>query len=215
METTFEKGASKVSPPMSFEQARVLAKAEPIINIIRGPQGRRWQIGIFLGRFQPFHIGHYLAVRKMAKRVDLLTIAVGSAQEGYTRTNPFTYQERERMICDSTACFEGVSVVPIIDIHAPDRYARHVSLLVGPFDVVFSGNAMTLDMFRADSDVDLCRICPGEAVAGTLVRELIAESNGAWHELVPPEVMREIYHISGDERIRYLQRYGEDTVKYE
>ena len=56
------------------------------------------KIGVLVGRFQPFHRGHLKAVDFALKHVDLLYIAVGSAQRSHEPRNPFTAGERIKMI---------------------------------------------------------------------------------------------------------------------
>ncbi|MEM3079801.1 MAG: adenylyltransferase/cytidyltransferase family protein, partial [Thermoproteota archaeon] len=50
--------------------------------------------GLFIGRFQPFHLGHLKAVEYIINRVDEVIIGIGSAQYSHTLENPFTAGER-------------------------------------------------------------------------------------------------------------------------
>jgi len=52
----------------------------------------------FIGRFQPFHLGHMEVLRKILKEVEELIVGVGSAQESHTIENPFTAGERILMV---------------------------------------------------------------------------------------------------------------------
>src|SRR6266700_8062812 len=54
--------------------------------------------GLYVGRFQPFHLGHLQAIKYILGRVDDLIILVGSAQHSHTHENPFTAVERITMI---------------------------------------------------------------------------------------------------------------------
>ena len=54
--------------------------------------------GLFIGRFQPFHLGHLDTIVRIVTECGYVKIAVGSAQYSNTPKNPFTYKERERMI---------------------------------------------------------------------------------------------------------------------
>ena len=58
------------------------------------------KIGLYLGRFQPFHKGHLSVIQEAMKHCDHLIIAIGSAQEEATLKNPFSYTERVDMIYD-------------------------------------------------------------------------------------------------------------------
>ncbi|RPJ28200.1 MAG: nicotinamide-nucleotide adenylyltransferase, partial [Nitrosopumilales archaeon] len=57
--------------------------------------------GLFIGRFQPFHLGHIAAIKFAFTNVDELIIAIGSSQASYDPQNPFTAGERLSMIKDS------------------------------------------------------------------------------------------------------------------
>ena len=54
--------------------------------------------GVFVGRFQPFHLGHLKAVKDILGEVDELVIVVGSSQYSHEIDNPFTTGERITMI---------------------------------------------------------------------------------------------------------------------
>ena len=50
--------------------------------------------GLFIGRFQPFHLGHLKDIKRAIQEVDELVIGVGSSNEECTKENPFTVEER-------------------------------------------------------------------------------------------------------------------------
>lgn len=54
------------------------------------------QVGVTLGRFQPFHRGHAAVVRDLTKKFDRVIIFV--AGNNGDKKNPFSYQTREDMI---------------------------------------------------------------------------------------------------------------------
>lgn len=56
---------------------------------------------VFIGRFQPYHLGHKQVIdraKKMAKRV---LVIVGSSEKARSTRNPFTFEERSAMILGS------------------------------------------------------------------------------------------------------------------
>lgn len=75
------------------------------------------KIGLFIGRFQPFHHGHLSIVREALKKCDRLIIAVGSSQESRTKRNPFNFEERKEFIWRG---LKGLNNKVII-IPVPDR----------------------------------------------------------------------------------------------
>lgn len=74
------------------------------------------KIGLYIGRFQPFHRGHLSVVREALKHCDKLVIAIGSAQEDRTKKNPFSFEERKIFIWRSLwGLNERVVIVPVKD----------------------------------------------------------------------------------------------------
>ena len=59
------------------------------------------KVGVFIGRFQPFHSGHAHVVEQALQKVDHLIILVGSAFRARNTRNPFTFEERKAMIVHS------------------------------------------------------------------------------------------------------------------
>ena len=56
------------------------------------------KVGLFIGRFQPFHNIHLKVIKLLYKYCDFLLIGVGSPDKKYTKDNPFSYNERKKMI---------------------------------------------------------------------------------------------------------------------
>lgn len=54
--------------------------------------------GVFIGRFQPLHIGHEHVITHALERVKRLIVLVGSANVARDPRNPFNYAEREAML---------------------------------------------------------------------------------------------------------------------
>ncbi len=53
---------------------------------------------VFIGRFQPCHVGHLQVIREALKKTDELIIVLGSHNQAPTCRNPFTSAERANMI---------------------------------------------------------------------------------------------------------------------
>ena len=56
------------------------------------------KIGVTLGRFQPFHLGHKGIVDGALSAVDTLLILIGSSNLAPNTKNPFSFDERKAMI---------------------------------------------------------------------------------------------------------------------
>lgn len=79
----------------------------------------RFDFGVFVGRFQPLHIGHEHVVREALTQVKQLIVLVGSANIARDPRNPFTFEERKAMFRASFAyeMAEGRLLVEPLDDH--------------------------------------------------------------------------------------------------
>lgn len=59
---------------------------------------RRYKYLVFIGRFQPFHMGHKAVVDEALKRADNVIMLIGSANLPRSLRNPFSVEERAEMI---------------------------------------------------------------------------------------------------------------------
>ncbi|MEM8793972.1 MAG: NUDIX domain-containing protein [Pseudomonadota bacterium] len=53
-----------------------------------------YHYGVFVGRFQPLHIGHEAVIRSALEQVEKLIVLVGSAHYAPDPRNPFTFEQR-------------------------------------------------------------------------------------------------------------------------
>lgn len=73
-------------------------------------------LGVFIGRFQPLHAGHRELIRVAARQSRTLLLLVGSANSPRTVKNPFTFKERESVLCEFLA-YENISNVLIVPVN--------------------------------------------------------------------------------------------------
>lgn len=71
----------------------------------------------YIGRFQPYHLGHELTIKEGLKLAERLVILVGSSNQPRTPKNPWTFDERVQMIKGSLTADEvsRVSFEPLRD----------------------------------------------------------------------------------------------------
>ena len=62
---------------------------------------KKYDLAVFIGRFQPFHLGHMAVINEALSLATKVAIIVGSAGSSRSHRNPFTYDERVKMIRDS------------------------------------------------------------------------------------------------------------------
>jgi bifunctional NMN adenylyltransferase/nudix hydrolase len=78
---------------------------------------KKYDIAIFIGRFQPFHVGHLEVIKQGLEQANHVVVLVGSATSPRCHRNPFTFDERRDMIMSSidSDCRKRVRVVPLED----------------------------------------------------------------------------------------------------
>lgn len=164
--------------------------------------------GLFVGRFQPFHLGHLSVVKDVLKKVDELVIVVGSAQYSHQLDNPFTAGERLTMIrgalVEAEVDVSRVWVVPVPDVHLHMMWVSAVEGYVPRFDVVFSNEPLTRRLFvEAGYKVNSIKFYERNKHCSTEIRQLMIEG-GKWEKFVPKSVAAFIRKIDGVKRIRDL-----------
>ena len=112
------------------------------------------KVGLFVGRFQPFHNGHLAAVRYALKRVDYLYIVVGSAQRSHERYNPFTAGERIMMIKaalnEAHVPSNRWMLIPVHDAESHSVWTATLKSTVPKFDIVFSNDTLTIRLLKEE-----------------------------------------------------------------
>lgn len=59
---------------------------------------KKYNLAVFIGRFQPFHLGHQHAIQTALSVADKVLVLIGSASNPRSIKNPFTAAERYSMI---------------------------------------------------------------------------------------------------------------------
>lgn len=164
--------------------------------------------GLIIGRFQPFHLGHLDTVLRIVAERGYAKIAVGSTQYSDTSENPFTYEERERMIhaaLDGEIPESAYHIYRVPDIHNYPKWVSHVESIVGEFSAIYTTNPVNERLFKeAGYEVVLHEI--REGVSGSAIRGLIAAGDDAWQDMVPEAVAQIIRDINGLSRIQELYK---------
>jgi len=58
----------------------------------------KYNMAVFIGRFQPFHLGHLEVINHALEAAETLVVLVGSSGAPRNHRNPFTFDERRQMI---------------------------------------------------------------------------------------------------------------------
>ena len=166
--------------------------------------------GLYVGRFQPFHLGHLEAVKYILKRVNELIIVVGSAQHSHTLDNPFTAGERVTMIRlalkEAGIRPDRFTVIPLPDDEFHKVWVAHLLSQTPSFDIVFTNEPLTFRLLKeAGLRVEHIPMFNRKSFTSTEVRRRLLAS-GPWKKLVPRSVATYLKKIDGDERLRDISK---------
>jgi cytidyltransferase-like protein len=82
-----------------------------------------YDLALVVGRFQPFHNGHYNNILTAKTLADRVLVLIGSAQESGTERNPFDYATREKLIKDVFG--DEVIIRPLNDLTNENDIGAH------------------------------------------------------------------------------------------
>lgn len=171
---------------------------------------------LFFGRFQPFHYGHFEALKWLLERFDEVVVLVGMSDESHTWLNPFTAGERLLMIHE-TIKWSGIQASRVITatIHTLRIFmgnALYVLSFVPPVIAVATANPAVARAFR---DAGIKTVTPPllrrDKWRGEMVRCKLLMGSDYWRNLVPPPVANILERIDAAQRLRDIvaDRLGE------
>lgn len=166
--------------------------------------------GLYVGRFQPFHMGHLNAIKDILKEVEELVIVIGSAQYSHNINNPFTAGERmvmiRRALEEVGIDHSKVWVVPVPDVHLHMMWVSAVEGYTPKFEIVYSNEPLTRRLFlEAGYKVKDVRFYERKFYSSTEIRKRMVNGE-CWEELVPKSVAEFIKEIDGVNRLRDLTK---------
>lgn len=163
---------------------------------------------LFVGRFQPFHLGHLDALRQILKKEEQVIIVIGSAEDDFVPENPFTASERFMMI-DAALREDGVSrekyvIIPLRDIKNYSLWVKHLESLTPPFSKVYTGSSVVRILFRkAGYEVRTQKI--NLEISATRVRKALLEKKG-WKSMVPKSVAKLLVQWKAEKRLEEIEK---------
>lgn len=162
--------------------------------------------GLLIGRFQPFHLGHLAAVKFALENVDSLSIGIGSSNRFNEKRNPFTADERKEMILSSLGdtMLDKIKIYYIPDVDNHVKWTYHVDSIIPKYDVVFSNDDFTHDLFKERKiKVISVPLTQRDVFAGTEIRaKIVSDQN--WIESVPDGTRKVLLKINAKQRLANL-----------
>ena len=164
--------------------------------------------GVFIGRFQPIHLGHIKALNKILGEVEEVIIVIGSSQISHSLDNPFTAGERITFIKDALDENDidpnRYYLIPVPDTYDNRLWVAHLVSLTPAFEIVYSNNPLVKRLlFESGYSVKQIPLFKREKFSATLIRMAIMQGK-PWEDLVPKKVAKDIKDIGGVDRIKAI-----------
>lgn len=162
--------------------------------------------GLLIGRFQPFHLGHLDALHFALSKVDKLWIGLGSSNKPFQKNNPFSAEERKKMILSSIdeSIRTKIEIYPIPDFDNHQKWVENIDTIVPEFDVVFTNDEMTKYLYsKRNVMVISIPFHKRDILSGTNIRDLII-SDQTWEEFVPEGTRNFLHEINASQRLKNL-----------
>ena len=165
------------------------------------------QVGILVGRFQPVHIGHVQAIEFALENSNKLFIVEGSAEKSNQKRNPFTFEERKKMIelaINEKELQDNISIIPINDANNHTEWIASIKNTVGEYNLIFTNDELTEKLFKKnETKVINVPLLDRNILSATEVRKRL-ELDKEWKSLVIPEIANYLTEINAVERMKSI-----------
>ena len=176
----------------------------------------RYRIGLFVGRFQPFHKGHMYALESALEMCNLLIIGIGGSQEEGTVNNPISSKNRIKII---RAALKGDSIslgrirfLEIPDFNDNDKWFWYIMHKKPGIGVVFSRNRLVNSIFKGHG---IATERPAwfrrATMRATRIRQKIINAR-EWQGSVPSGAVAQILSVEKQIRHAGVHRKGNGRV---
>ncbi|NJL44238.1 MAG: adenylyltransferase/cytidyltransferase family protein [Nitrosarchaeum sp.] len=136
--------------------------------------------GLYIGRFDPFHLGHLKAHDLFCKLVDEVKIGIGAQKE----TDLLSLEERVKGVCENT----GVQPIELEDLDSNHPFywdwGKYVLRKVEDVEIIATGNNYVKEDFIKNS-IPVLWLPRYDNISGTIIRSKINDGDDSWKLLVP------------------------------
>ena len=168
---------------------------------------RDMKVGILIGRFQPLHKGHVNAIEFARDNSERLFVIVGSAEKSNQERNPFSFEERKRMIglaLKGKKLQDNISIVPINDARNHTEWIKSIKNTIGEYNLIFTNDELTEKLFKEDgAEVLNVPLLDRKELSATEVRKRL-QLDKEWKSLVTPEIAQHLTEINAVERMKSI-----------
>ncbi len=172
--------------------------------------------GLFVGRFQPFHLGHLDIVKKILAENERIIIAIGSAEKNYVPENPLTAGERVLVIDETLKAAKinpaRYTIIPVRNIDNYALWVDHLNLYVPPYNTIYTGSHIVKACYEgAQSKHRLVQIKRARPVSGTALRDSMIANTKDWEKLVHPRTAELLKKLNLPLRLRQINETMTET----
>ncbi|MDC0856923.1 nicotinamide-nucleotide adenylyltransferase [Candidatus Nitrosopelagicus sp.] len=163
-------------------------------------------IGFLIGRFQPFHLGHLEAIKFALAKVEHLHVGIGSSNKSHEERNPFTADERKKMILSSIndELQKNLSIHYIPDVNDHSKWTDLVDEIIPEYDVVFSNDDFTHELYgKRGKSIISVELKSRSDLSGTNIRNLIL-TDQKWKQFLPSGTVDVLSEIDPKKRLSDL-----------
>jgi nicotinamide-nucleotide adenylyltransferase len=162
---------------------------------------------LYIGRFQPFHLGHLDCLKQILelKKYSEILIGIGSSNQELTKKNPFSFYERQEMLNEAVKLLRKeyskikFSIYPIPDFGNNQKWVDYILKNLPHFEAVFTGNINTEKCFFHIKKVIILKI--NKNIKATQIRKLLLEKNNLWQKMTTTETKNFLVNLKAEKRI--------------
>jgi nicotinamide-nucleotide adenylyltransferase len=166
--------------------------------------------GLYIGRFQPFHLGHFNMLKEIEamELVDEVIIAVGSSLTSYTPRNPFSGGERLDIIrpaVEGKFDFETY-VTGISDIEYNHVWVAHMVAQLPKFETIFTNNPLVGKLFSDFGFTVQNTSMTDRRYSSTAIRNSMVFGDPTWKYKVAPSTVKYIEEHDLVQRVQIINK---------
>lgn len=197
---------------------------------------KKYKLIVYIGRFQPFHNGHYKCIEAALDAAEHVLVLAGSDQASRSIKNPWTTKERRQMIAGSfkSACLAGcLSIQGLVDhTYNDDKWFQQVQDLVYKYAQTYNideSEIALLTHFKDESSyylncfemwnqfcVDTFRIGNERSLDATHLREFIfQDKSGLFQSVIPESTSKFLKDFHGTPALLNLVAEYKHVVDYQ
>jgi quinolinate synthase len=135
---------------------------------------KKRKIALFIGRFQPFHIGHFSVIQELDNDNKIKEILIGIVgPKEKNKKNPYSFSDRVKIINEAVkkSIKKSYRIFVIPDINNDKKWVDYVTEKVGLINEVYTGNEWVERLFK-EKKIKVKPVNIKYHISGTLIRQI-------------------------------------------